>query len=204
MAAILCGGIGELCKGICNGIGKVICLPCKLCGVATAEVCDIMSSPFCFYLSVAFGLNLPPVVFALQSLQQDGGGGCEKVQQWLLVNAALCIVNIVMAAYISNKVQVEKGSDIEQDGTVYQADFTNTRNNSAARINKIPCHDPLVAVYILVGCALIFWQFEGISRNDHGCNNSSFVSSLLICDFTFIELGGFVFCCSAMCLWRRR
>eukprot|EP00957_Ditylum_brightwellii_P000126 8685-Ditylum_brightwellii.AAC.1 len=101
-------------------------------------------------------------------------------------------------------VQMDKDSDVEEDGTFYQADFSNTRNNSAARINKIPCHDPLVAVYILVGCALIFWQFEGISRNDHGCNNSSFVSNLLICDFTFIELGGFVFCCSAMCLWRRR
>mmetsp|Transcript_5025 Transcript_5025/g.7497 ORF Transcript_5025/g.7497 Transcript_5025/m.7497 type:complete len:97 (-) Transcript_5025:6-296(-) len=95
MAAILCGGIGEVCKGICNGIGKVICLPCKSCGIATAEVCDIMSTPFCFYLSVAFGLNLPPAVFALQSLQQEGS--CEKVQQWLFINVALCVVNIAMA-----------------------------------------------------------------------------------------------------------
>eukprot|EP00957_Ditylum_brightwellii_P092868 7069526-Ditylum_brightwellii.AAC.1 len=116
MVAILCGRIGELCKGICNCIGKVICLPCKLCGVATAEMCDIMSSSFCFYLSVVFGLNFPPVVFALQSLQKNGGDDCEKVQQWLLV---------------------EKGSDIEQDRTFYQADFSNRRNNSAACTNQI-------------------------------------------------------------------
>uniref|UniRef100_A0A7S4W3V6 Uncharacterized protein n=1 Tax=Ditylum brightwellii TaxID=49249 RepID=A0A7S4W3V6_9STRA len=94
-------------------------------------------------------------VFALQALQQE--------------NAALCFVCIVMAAYISNKVQMEKGSDIEEDGTFYQADFSNTKNNSAARINKMLCLDPL-----------------------------------LICDFTFVALGGFAFCCSAMCLWRRR
>eukprot|EP00957_Ditylum_brightwellii_P063693 4834167-Ditylum_brightwellii.AAC.1 len=104
MAAILCGGIGEVCKGICNGIRTLICLPCKLCGVATAEACDIRSSPFCLYLSVVFGLNLLPVVFALQSLQQDRS--CKKVQQWLFINAVLCIVNIVMALNISNKVQV--------------------------------------------------------------------------------------------------
>jgi hypothetical protein len=69
------------------------------------------------------------VIFALQALQQEGGGGCENMQQWLLVNVGLCFVNIVMAAYTSNKVQVEKGSDIEEDRAFYQADFSNTRNN---------------------------------------------------------------------------
>jgi len=73
-----------------------------------------MSSPFCFYLSVAVEAELAPcVIFALQALQQEGGGGCENVQQWLLVNVGLCFVNIVMTAYICNKVLVEKGSDIE-------------------------------------------------------------------------------------------
>eukprot|EP00957_Ditylum_brightwellii_P116076 8855017-Ditylum_brightwellii.AAC.1 len=86
-----------------------------------------------------------------------------------------------MAAYISNKMQMEKGSDIEEDGTFYQVNVSNARNNSAARIKKILCHDSLVAIYILVGCALIFWQFEGTSNNDHGCINSSFVSNVLIC-----------------------
>jgi len=113
-----------------------------MCGVATSEVCNIMSSPFCFYPSVAFGLNLPPVVFVLQALQQEGGGGFESMQQWPLANAALCFVNIATAAIISNKVQVEKGSHIEEDGTFYKADFGNTRNKSAARINEILCYNP--------------------------------------------------------------
>eukprot|EP00957_Ditylum_brightwellii_P114980 8769436-Ditylum_brightwellii.AAC.1 len=69
---------------------------------------------------------------------------------------------------------------------------------SAACINKILCHDPLIAIYILVGSAYMFWQFKGISRNDHDCSNISFVSNLLICDFTLNALDRFAFYCSAM------
>eukprot|EP00957_Ditylum_brightwellii_P208310 15356776-Ditylum_brightwellii.AAC.1 len=116
-------------------------------------------------------------------LQQGVGevtDGCESAKKWLLVNVALCFVSITMAAYISNKVQMEKGLDVEEDRTLYQVDFNNTRNNSAARINKILCHDSIVTVYILVGCAIIFWQFEGIFKNYHGYNNNFFVSNVLI------------------------
>uniref|UniRef100_A0A7S4SB27 Uncharacterized protein n=1 Tax=Ditylum brightwellii TaxID=49249 RepID=A0A7S4SB27_9STRA len=162
-------------------------------------------------------------VFALQALQQE--------------NAALCFVCIVMAAYISNKVQMEKGSDIEEDGTFYQADFSNTKNNSAARINKMLCLDPLLIcdftfyrctwrLCILLFCHVsveekinihspleqcsvchFFRELSSCQCDNWFCkriNEILCLDPLLICDFTFVALGGFAFCCSAMCLWRKR
>eukprot|EP00957_Ditylum_brightwellii_P201027 15323760-Ditylum_brightwellii.AAC.1 len=165
-----------------------------VCDVATAEVCDEMSSPFWFYLSIAFGLKLPPVC----GLCTAGAAARGRRGGWWPREHA------EMAAGERGTVQMEKGSDIEEDRTFYQADSSNTRNDSAVPINEKLCHDPLVVVYILVGCAFIIWQFEGISRNDHGYNNSSFGSNVLLRNFTFITLGGVAFCCFAMCLWRRR
>eukprot|EP00573_Skeletonema_grethae_P006588 CAMPEP_0201697878 /NCGR_PEP_ID=MMETSP0578-20130828/14998_1 /ASSEMBLY_ACC=CAM_ASM_000663 /TAXON_ID=267565 /ORGANISM="Skeletonema grethea, Strain CCMP 1804" /LENGTH=195 /DNA_ID=CAMNT_0048184235 /DNA_START=173 /DNA_END=760 /DNA_ORIENTATION=+ len=61
-----------------------------------------MRSPFCFYLTVAVGLNVPPVVFAGQALAN--GNNCAVALQWLMVNAFFCIVNVAAAFYISGKV----------------------------------------------------------------------------------------------------
>eukprot|EP00957_Ditylum_brightwellii_P049020 3719381-Ditylum_brightwellii.AAC.1 len=110
MAAKLCGGIGEL---------------------HARAFAMVLEKRFVCYGRCVWHSNCR--VFPLQALQQEGAevtGGCENVQKLLLVNAALCFMNIVMAAYISNKVQMEKGSDIEEDRTFYKADFSNTRNNS--------------------------------------------------------------------------
>lgn len=126
MAAVICSSVSDLCTGLCNGIGRVICLPCRLCGMATAELCDIIGSPFCLYLSVALGLNLPPVVFAISASRRDGAGqnSCSGVMKWLMVNAVLSAVNMIAALYIVNKIQANKErviSDVESSGQYFQA-----------------------------------------------------------------------------------
>ena len=110
MAAILCNGIGKLCSSTCDALGSILSLPCKACGIACDGVTQALKSPFCLYLTVAVGLNIPPVIFAGQALA-NGGGGCNVALQWLLINAFFCIVNMAAAVYISGKVVHDPNDD---------------------------------------------------------------------------------------------
>ena len=102
MAAILCNGIGKICSGTCDALGSILSLPCKACGLACDGVSQALRSPFCLYLTVTLGLNIPPVIFAGQALVNNNG--CNVALQWLSINAFFCIVNMVAAIYISGKV----------------------------------------------------------------------------------------------------
>lgn len=104
MAAILCRGFGDICDGACDALGSVICLPCRACGFACAEMRSFLRSPFALYLAVALGLNLPAVVFAAKNLGSNHEGGCASAASWLNVNAILCFVNMAAALYITSKI----------------------------------------------------------------------------------------------------
>jgi len=219
MAAVLCRSICDVIKGICdaakaicNGLGQVLCLPCRLCGMVTAELGDIVCSPFFLYLSAAYGLNLPPIVFAIRA-KQEGGDECERLLNWLLVNAILCAVNMAAAAYIVSRIQADETYIRQQqqqqqleEGTWYKSmhsSVTTTRSNSYARIRKVLCEDPGVAAYILVGIFYIAWTSMGVSRlRDDDCGNyqiSEHVRNSVLCNFLFLWLGGLAFCCSISC-----
>lgn len=78
-----------------------------------------MRSPFCFYLTVTLGLNVPPIVFAGQALAN--GNNCAVALQWLVVNAVFCIVNVAAAIYISGKVVQPPSDDDDGNGAPYIA-----------------------------------------------------------------------------------
>uniref|UniRef100_A0A7S0AZ66 Uncharacterized protein n=1 Tax=Minutocellus polymorphus TaxID=265543 RepID=A0A7S0AZ66_9STRA len=104
MAAVLCRGLGDICDGLCDALGTVICLPCKACGFACTEMRSFCKSPFALYLAVALGFNLPAVVFAAKNLGRNHEGGCASAASWLNVNAILCFVNMAAALYITSKI----------------------------------------------------------------------------------------------------
>eukprot|EP00986_Skeletonema_menzelii_P001144 scaffold306_cov142-Skeletonema_menzelii.AAC.10 len=112
MAAILCNGIGKLCSGTCDALGSILSLPCRACGVACDGVTQALKSPFCLYLTVTVGLNIPPVIFAGQALANNNG--CNVALQWLSINSFFCIVNVAAAIYISGKV-VHDPNDHDED-----------------------------------------------------------------------------------------
>ena len=107
MAAVICRALGDICDGLCDALGSVICLPCKACGFACTELRSFCKSPFALYLAVALGLNLPSVVFAAKGLGTNHDGGCASVASWLNVNAILCIINMAAALYITSKIMHE-------------------------------------------------------------------------------------------------
>ena len=94
MAAVLCRGVCDCIRDVCNGLGTILCLPCRLCGVVTTQLGDIVCSPFSLFLCAAFGFNLPPIVYFLKAFQidDDAGGGC-KAMEWLKGDAILCALS---------------------------------------------------------------------------------------------------------------
>lgn len=234
MAAILCDGMSKLCRSSCDAFGKIFTIPCRACGFACDGISQAMRSPFCFYLSVAVGLNVPPVVFACQALAN--GQNCAPALQWLLVNAFFCIVNVAAAFYISGEVvqpfddgngapfiaaTVEGGGKGDQqpqkssqpqlpagikkfwDGKSSTHEARMAQNLTRfGRVKEVLCHDPIVAVYIIIGIGYIVWQSMGIGRMDDAmqCGEDGLISNAVMCGFLFISLGATAFGCSVCCL----
>lgn len=233
MAAVLCNGIGRLCNGTCEILGSIFSLPCKACGVVCEGASKALRSPFCFYLTVALGLNIPPVIFAVEAFTSNGGG-CSIALNWLLVNAVLCFVNIAAAMYISGKIayvpanemntvapapptsDVETGTKVDNNTKVEAKEATkkstmwptlfesNPRAKSLSRVRDVLCHDPIVAIYIIIGIVYIVWQTMGVGRvneaADCGGGLDNLISDALMCGFLFISLGAMSFSCSVCCL----
>ena len=112
MAAILCESFGKLLQGSCEACGTVLTFPCKACGCACEQVTQLCRSPFCLFLTVAVGLNMPPIVFSFMTLGagQDSEE-CTSASNWLLIDGLLCLINIMAAVYMSLKITHEENDD---------------------------------------------------------------------------------------------
>lgn len=94
MAAVICDLIGDLCRPICSGVS----FGCR-------EVCK---SPFLPYLALTFALNTPGVVYGLRSI----ASGCGDLKGWLLPNAFFCLLHMIAAYYVVNKIREPSGSNL--------------------------------------------------------------------------------------------
>ena len=231
MPAILCESLGKVLKGFCEGVGAVLTLPCKACGCATDRLTKLCASPFCLYLTVALGLNLPPIVFAATAFGARGGGeGCRTAWDWLGLNAVLCVINAHAAMYISAKMSHDATD--ENAAPFMEASVANhaaaaapaapvrrsslfggsfggslaSPPRSVERVKDVLCYDPLVALYIVIGIFYMVWQAMGAGRtgsaSDCGEAMDDALTRSLICGFLFIMLGGMTFACSLCCLVR--
>lgn len=176
-------------------------------------------SPFCVYLTVSLGLNLPSIVFAGKAAVSFGvmEGGCSDQLNWMYFNAALCAVNMIAAIYITEQIQKQRDETVTvnqlEDGTYYEAKAYSTgpsgdtsRHNSIERIKKTLCDDKWVAVYIVFGVIYLIWQSIGMSRwlaAGVNCGNGQVATLMfnsLLCNWLFITLGATSFICSLCCL----
>ena len=224
MAAVLCNGIGKIFSGTCDVLGSVLTLPCKACGVACDGVSQALKSPFCLYLTVAMGLNIPPIIFAGQALVNIGG--CDVALSWLAINAFLCVVNVAAAIYISGKVVHDPADDLLDNDAPYIEATVDSKTKTSeqqssmpkfwkqvpkvtslskvGRVREVLCYDPLVAVYIVIGIFYMIWQSMGIRYMNQAANcgggEDELISRALICGFLFISMGATSFACSVCCL----
>jgi len=230
MAAVLCASINTLLRGCCEAVGTVLTLPCKACGFATGQLTDICRSPFCLYLTVALGLNLPPIILTGTAWGgRSGEDGCTSAFNWLVLNALLCLINMAGAVYISMKIAHEPEDDNAApfvEASVYNKESdtkapektitqrvmestleTDSKAKSFARVKEVICYDPIVAVYIIVKIVFFVWQTIGVGRNrlamDCGGGLDESLSHSLMCGFLYIFLGSTAFAMSICCLGAR-
>jgi len=219
MAAVLCGAIGDMTKGLCNGICKVATLPCRACGMACESITDVVMTAFFPYLAVTFVLNLPGVYFGIRSLDF----GCPDLSSWLVTNGLLCIVHMVACLYVVKTIRetpsytdhttpVITGTDVETPPTT----ATNYRNfsvpkqnehgapNSIARIKHVLCYDKTMALYIIFFIGWLLWLSYGVAKrlaSDGGCDNEDqFMSAAISCGYLYFSLVFMAFGCSLCCL----
>mmetsp|Transcript_20487 Transcript_20487/g.35220 ORF Transcript_20487/g.35220 Transcript_20487/m.35220 type:complete len:235 (-) Transcript_20487:170-874(-) len=193
MAAILCESISKILKGSCEAVGTCLTLPCKACGCATGQLTELCRSPFCLYLTVAVGLNLPPIIFTGKAWGGGGGygdEGCQSASNWMNLNAILCLINIAAALYISAKITYVTEEETNASAAPYveattaptnekstlqpkttlmkkvmEQTLTDTRSRSLSRVKEILCYDPVVALYIVIGIFFMIWQSMGVARS---------------------------------------
>lgn len=230
MAAILCESFGKLLQGSCEACGTVLTFPCKACGCACEQVTQLCRSPFCLFLTVAVGLNMPPIVFSFMTLGtgQDSEE-CTSASNWLLIDGLLCLINILAAVYMSLKITHEEKDDGNNapfvlasvddsaatsgqtkkslvDKMLEKTLESDTRARSLGRVKDILCYDPLVAIYILVAIFYMVWQSMGVAHglSADGCGGGldHYLSVALMCGASFIMIGGMTFACSLCCLVR--
>jgi hypothetical protein len=117
------------------------------------------STSFCFYITVATVLNLPPIVVGLTDLPNAVSGCSGSI--WLLVFWLLCLVNIVAAFYMS--VAVQRDDSIvphrNQDGSAPTTQ--QTAADGMSRVKHLFCYDVWMAVYILVLMGFFGWLLLG-------------------------------------------
>lgn len=173
-------------------------------------------SPFFPYLALTFGLNLPGVFYAIKSLPLD----CAGLSGWLLGNGILCLIHMVAAMYIVNKIRetppslrdpITKTEDTEAASTSY-GNFTipkeneNGAANSFARIKYVLCYDKTMAVYIVIFIGWIIYLSTGIAKRlnageDGGCGNEiQYMNVAISCGYMYLSMVFMAFGCSLCCL----
>lgn len=204
MAAVLCKGCSEACKGCC----ELLTIPCKLCGnccsglvEATASLC---SNPFCLYVVVALAFNIPSISCSISPLVLYGLG-C-SVGTWVIGNIAFCAINIAAALYIAtkfNELRTQPPPNQNQNSGAPQPS-----NSGFGRASYILCHDPFVAIYILILIAYFVWLIIGLNWRADGSMNCAAndgngtleqVGSSIGLGFSFFSFGFFALCCALCC-----
>ncbi|KAL7569670.1 hypothetical protein ACA910_008324 [Epithemia clementina (nom. ined.)] len=141
MAAILCSSIASLCQGV----GKCLSYPCRLCGFACDGCCKtlghVLASPFSPYLITTLALNSPPLAWGIRAMMASNGG-LERCNGdlWLWVDAILCLGHMLAAFYIVYRIQKDEEQRIEED-TESGAATPATKASTTSKANYQSMHD---------------------------------------------------------------
>lgn len=233
----MCKGIGNLCQGIsecCTLPFRMCGVACDGCCRALGQV---FGSPFSPYLITTLALNIPPIAWTFLAISGSGSNGVTEPcsgDVWLYVNAMLCLGHIFASFYIVYQVaRQEKDSqgtaradasmstpapsaqDRVSRALFFWKDLGRDRGNntdlgsaySCRRLNQVMCYDVIVAIYILVACFWVIWQFLGVSQavgsdaDSDWCDSiQNWITLSITCGFIYCFLVCIVFSCSFCCL----
>ena len=132
---------------------------------------------------------------------------------WQIGNIAFCAVNIAAAFYVATKFKELGGSNSrpfpnQSNNNNARPNNANVGNSGFSRASYILCHDPYVAIYILILIGYLIWLSIGVTWRANGSmncamndgnNTLSLVGSSIGLGYSFFSCGFIALCCSLCC-----
>jgi len=162
MAAIICKSISSCFEVIC-------CAPCKLCSggckLCSNGIHSLCTNPLSAFVVITFLTQIPLAVAAAMEL---GGllNGC-KGSQWLVGMLVVAIAHIAASVYLAHRISNRTDEALRD------------KHSSWERISYLLCHDPWIALYLLIVIFFVAWLCVGSSwslrdrmNNSSGCGSN--------------------------------
>jgi hypothetical protein len=186
MAAILCKPISACIEFVCTAPCKLCAGGCKLCSDGLSGLCTNPLSAFVFAtwftqipLAVASALEIPGLF-----------NGC-KGSRWLMGMLATAIAHMFTSIYLASRVANKTDEKLRDKHTAWE------------RISYLLCHDPWVAIYLLVVVFDVAWLVIGsgwsINGSLYDCDVDSNVAIVLGFGWFYLVLGPAVLSCNLCC-----
>eukprot|EP00531_Pseudo-nitzschia_arenysensis_P019198 CAMPEP_0116145980 /NCGR_PEP_ID=MMETSP0329-20121206/16913_1 /TAXON_ID=697910 /ORGANISM="Pseudo-nitzschia arenysensis, Strain B593" /LENGTH=327 /DNA_ID=CAMNT_0003641683 /DNA_START=141 /DNA_END=1124 /DNA_ORIENTATION=- len=189
MAAILCKPITSCFEFICTAPCKLCGAGCKLCSDGLSGLC---TNPLSAFVMVTFLTQIPLAIAA--ALEIPGlFTGC-KGSQWLVGMLAAAIAHMFTSVYLA--VRVTNSTD----------EALRNKHTSWERVSWLLCHDPWIAIYLLIVIFYVVWLVIGSSWNISGqmhsgsCDYDDNAVIVLGIGWTYLFLGPAVLSCNLCCV----
>jgi len=110
---------------------------------------------------------------------------------WLLLNLPLCISHLLVAWYVTKRISDKDDLRLRNAVTIY------------SRAKILLCHDPWVAIYILLYIFFFVWICIGLGWNysEDTCGDGAYSFASIFCGITFIIFGSTFFFVSLCYYW---
>mmetsp|Transcript_21973 Transcript_21973/g.45187 ORF Transcript_21973/g.45187 Transcript_21973/m.45187 type:complete len:346 (-) Transcript_21973:137-1174(-) len=188
MAAILCKPITSCFEFICTAPCKLCSAGCNGCGDLFSNIC---TNPLSAFVMVTFVTQIP---LALAAALELGGlfSGC-KGSQWLVGMLAVAIAHMFTSVYLA--IRVTNSTD----------EALKDKHTSWERISYLLCHDPWIAIYLLIVIFYVVWLIVGSTWSITGalyldCDLGSNGAIVLVFGWIYLFLGPAVLSCNLCCV----
>eukprot|EP00546_Thalassionema_frauenfeldii_P011591 CAMPEP_0178925462 /NCGR_PEP_ID=MMETSP0786-20121207/17929_1 /TAXON_ID=186022 /ORGANISM="Thalassionema frauenfeldii, Strain CCMP 1798" /LENGTH=310 /DNA_ID=CAMNT_0020600353 /DNA_START=114 /DNA_END=1046 /DNA_ORIENTATION=- len=145
MAAILCKGLGEICKLPCRACELICTAPCQAC----ANIC---CTPLSAYAITTLVAHIPILTVGIQGILVESNCVSKQTDHnflWLLLMVILSAIHIMAAFYLTLRIQNKNDTAMAE------------LNSGIERASYLLCHDVGVAFYLLVWIFFVVWLSLG-------------------------------------------
>jgi len=179
MAAILCKPISACIEFVCTA-------PCKLCSDGLSGLCTNPLSAFIFMtwltqipLAIAAAVEIPGLF-----------NGC-KGSQWMVGMLGTAIAHMFTSVYLASRVANKTDEKLRDKHTAWE------------RISYLLCHDPWIAIYLLIVIFDVSWLVIGSGWSINGrfgdCDMGGNVRIVMGLGWSYLILGPSVLSCNLCC-----
>ena len=191
MAAILCKPITSCLEFVCTAPCKLCAGGCKLCSDGIAGFC---TNPLATFITVTFLTQAPLAIAA--AMEVVGLLNCQG-SQWLVGMLGVAISHMVTSVYLAHRVTNRTDEALRDKHTSWE------------RISYLLCHDPWIALYLLIVLFDVvwlvigsMWSLGGSMDDDASCGSGVFgnVRIALGLGWFYLILGPSVLSCNLCCV----